>query len=697
MKIIQLINALTYGGAQILLFDLAKQLEKENHQVLILAFRDGPVGEKLRLHGFKTIILGEKFLDIPAFFKLNRIINSFKPDIIHSHLFRATFWARLIRLLNPRIKLVTSIHGCETEVFHLFEKLTQNLSHKLVFPSHFMQSWYFKTIARTINAKVIYPGARSVPPARKTINSDPVIGTLSRLHPIKGLDSLLKACAILKNKNINFRLLIGGDGVQKQELKEAAQKLGLTDICRFFGSITDSKEFLAKLDIFVAPSRREAFGINVCEAMAQQLPVIASSVGGLPEIIQNNKNGVLIEPDNVKQLAEAISELISNPEKRKEIGLNARQRILTSFNRQQAMAKQLKIYNDFLQSKLRVHFVVSSQELGGGERLALSLISYLKTKGIKISATCCKGKLSRQLQKLGIEHSTGSLKSGGLFFILKLFKDLKKHQPSIISSHLNKASLMAGILRPLFKIPIVSHVHGLNQLTYYSASDQLIAVSQSICKHLINQGADPNKISVVPNSIKLKATPPRKLTDKKELKVCIIAKLHKNKGHYWALKTILKNRSLLPKIELHLIGEGPEKQNLKNLAEKFKSDIPVIFHGFVNNPCDLIKDMDVALLPSLGEGIPLSLLEAMSFSLPCIATNVGGIPEIITHNKSGILIESKDESGLVEAIKKLNNPVFYNRLSTGAHTEYKRINNHNKMLADTLEIFKATRKKAHDM
>ncbi|MGM0600332.1 MAG: glycosyltransferase [Candidatus Rifleibacteriota bacterium] len=697
MKIIQIINALTYGGAQILLFDLAKHLEKENHQVLILAFRDGPVGEKLRQNGFTTIILGEKILDLPAFYQLIHIIKKFEPDLIHSHLFRATFWARLCRLIYPDLKLVTSIHGCETEVFHQFEKLTHYLSHKLIFPSHFLKNWYFKNIGRAANTEVIYPGVKLESSANVQNNSIPLIGTLSRLHPVKGIDCLLKACAILKAKDFAFRLLIGGDGTQKKQLEKTAQSLGLNDICQFSGPITNSRKFLAKLDIFIAPSRREAFGINVCEAMEQEIPVIASSVGGLTEIIQNNKNGFLIEPDNAQQLAQTIARLISEPENRKAIGLAARQRIITNFNRNKAMTAHIKIYNNFLPSKMRVHFVVSSQELGGGERLALSLISYLKAKNIKVSATCCPGKLSKKLEMLGIEHSTASLKFGGLFFILKLFKDLKNYRPSIISSHLNKASLFAGISRLFYKIPVVSHVHGLNKLFYYSSSDHLITVSKSICAHLIRQGAGPNKITVVPNSVKLQAKPPRKLDPEKRLKVCIIAKLHKNKGHFWALKAILQNSTILPNLEIHLIGEGPEEQNLKTLAAKGKFDIPVIFHGFVSNPCNLIEEMDIALLPSLGEGIPLSLLEAMSFAIPCVATNVGGIPEIITHNKNGILIESKDDTNLVKTLQQLAKPDFYNKLSAGAHEEFIRINNHDKMLTNTLKVFAKFWTKADEM
>ena len=696
MKIIQIINALTYGGAQILLFDLAKHLESENHQILILAFRDGPVGQKLRQHGFQTIILGEKLLDLPAFCQLYQIINNFKPDIIHSHLFRATFWARLIRLLNPEIKLVTSIHGCETEVFHQFEKLTHSLSHKLIFPSYFLRDWYLENIAKAKNTEVIYPGVKVEPLEKKAAKKSLVIGTLSRLHPVKGIDCLLKACANLRTRNHSFRLLIGGDGIQKEQLKKAAQKLGLNDTCNFIGSITDSRKFLAKLDIFVAPSLREAFGINVCEAMEQGVPVVASSVGGLPEIIQNTKTGILIEPGNVKQLTESISQLISEPEKRAKTALRARQRIIENFNRKESMTKHMKIYNNLLKSGVRVHFVVSSQELGGGERLALSLIKFLNGRGIKVTATCCKGKLSNKLEELGIEHSTASLKSCGLFFIFKLFKDLKRYQPSIISSHLNKASLFCGISRSFFKIPVISHVHGLNQLTYYSSSDHLIAVSNSIYDHLIKQGAEPDKISIVPNSIKLQAQPPRKLKQNRKLKICIIAKLHKNKGHFWALKTILQNYSRLKNLELHIIGEGPEEDRLKKLKEQYQTKIPIIFHGFVNDPCKLIKQMDIAFLPSLGEGIPLSLLEAMSFSLPCIATNVGGIPEIITHNKNGILIESKDENGLIKALNEIGNPLLYSQLSQGAHEEFKKINDHDKMLLDTLHIFNAIRKKAHE-
>jgi glycosyltransferase involved in cell wall biosynthesis len=199
---------------------------------------------------------------------------------------------------------------------------------------------------------------------------------------------------------------------------------------------------------------------------------------------------------------------------------------------------------------------------------------------------------------------------------------------------------------------------------------------------LLDQKLNASTLITINNCIDKPAVGTRNFPDR-ALNISITAKLHANKGHKWALKAISNNMSKINIGKIHIFGDGPERQNLESLCSSLENlKDRVVFHGFVNDPSQYYSDIDVALLPSLGEGIPLSLLEVMRLGIPCIATNVGGIPEIITNQQSGILVEPQDENALIDAINKLSNKENYEYYSKEAFNRFKQVNNQDKMIDD---------------
>ncbi len=684
MKILYVINALTVGGAQILLLDLVKYLSRDSNKIIVATFRGGPLTSRFQEEGIEVKILGEELFDFIACYRLINLINTFKPDLIHSHLFRATAWSRFAKLLsNSDSKLITTIHGSETALYHLVEKFIQSISDYIIFPSKHLAEWYFESINKTEESrfKIIYPGV-VINKARDYKNQNKVIiGTLSRLHEVKGLDTLLKAAKILNERNNQFEISIGGGGKGKEALAQQVKELGVDKICYFVDDIPNKAQYLENLSIFAAPSRKEAFGINICEAMERSLPVVASKVGGIPEVIEDNITGILCKPDNPESLANSLEILINDFEKRKELGENGRKRVEKLFNREEAMREHLELYESLIRKK-KIHFAISSRELGGGERLAINLIKNLQKRGWTVTATCAGNPLYSELLSMNVKCSVASMNLGGLMFAAKLFKDIITIKPDIISSHLNKASLFSGLLGKITGTKCISHIHGLNKKIYYQFSDRQIAVSNAVKQHLLEQNADESTLITINNCIDKPAVGTRTFPDR-PLNISITAKLHVNKGHEWALKAISENISKLKIGTIHIFGDGPERQNLEKLCNSLINlNEKVVFHGFVNDPSQYYDDIDIALLPSLGEGIPLSLLEVMRLGIPCIATNVGGIPEIITNNESGILIEPKDGKSLIEAINNLSQKENYEKFSKMAFERFKTINNQEKMIDD---------------
>lgn len=141
---------------------------------------------------------------------------------------------------------------------------------------------------------------------------DFVILSIAELHPRKGLKYLLEAYAEIQSKEPKTRLIIVGEGPERKTLEKIMKKLELTDRVLLIGRQEDIPHILASANLFVLASVKEAFGLVLLEAMAAQVPIVATEVGGIPEIVQNHKNGELVEAQNYHALAQTIREVMSN-------------------------------------------------------------------------------------------------------------------------------------------------------------------------------------------------------------------------------------------------------------------------------------------------------------------------------------------------------------------------------------------------
>ena len=153
-----------------------------------------------------------------------------------------------------------------------------------------------------------------------------VVGTLARLVPVKGVDLLLQAWAQIARLVPQAVLLVGGDGPERAALSKLAEQLGITRSVRFLGWVSNQRDFLRALDVFILTSRNEAMGRAVVEAMATELPVVGVTVGGISELVVNDRTGILVAPDNINALAGAILRLLRAQNLRQTMGKEGRSR-----------------------------------------------------------------------------------------------------------------------------------------------------------------------------------------------------------------------------------------------------------------------------------------------------------------------------------------------------------------------------------
>lgn len=180
---------------------------------------------------------------------------------------------------------------------------------------------------------------------------DFVVAYIGRLSEEKGIQHLIKAYSIIEKRNAYIRLIIIGDGPDKNKLIELVTKKRLTDKVSFVGFQNDIESWLAAIDIFILPSLTEGTPMALLEAMSFGLPVIASAVGGVPKVIKSMINGILVSPANPNQIADAIIKLYNNDELRLKIARKAAETIATHFSINQWITKIESVYLDIIENK----------------------------------------------------------------------------------------------------------------------------------------------------------------------------------------------------------------------------------------------------------------------------------------------------------------------------------------------------------
>jgi len=158
-----------------------------------------------------------------------------------------------------------------------------------------------------------------------------VVGTVAHLSPEKGIHYLIEAASLIPDVHRRLRFVVVGEGSCLPEIKALTRKKGLENIFQFAGFHSDTSQFMRTFDIFALPSLSEGLSSAILEAMATSLPIVATEVGGIPELVTNGDNGFLVSPADPQSLSLAIQRLVDNPEESRRMGLRGRKRMEKQF------------------------------------------------------------------------------------------------------------------------------------------------------------------------------------------------------------------------------------------------------------------------------------------------------------------------------------------------------------------------------
>ena len=308
--------------------------------------------------------------------------------------------------------------------------------------------------------------------------------------------------------------------------------------------------------------------------------------------------------------------------------------------------------------------VISSGAIGGGETHLLLLLKCLQADKHFAPHVVCHpgGELERVIGRLGVPLTLLNLEdlrhSLDIFRLAQLFR---KEQPRIIHAHLNRGALWASLLGKLLGFPVISTAHGLTRAFYYRLSNHVIAVSNAVKEHLLKQSASfaenttvihngiPTKVSV--NRERMKQLREQYLLSPEEKIITVVGKLHPNKGQHIAVRALQALPKNLP-VRLLIVGDGPAENNLKELVNLLSLGPRVTFVPPQPRLYEIYAMSDFIIVPSKNEALSMVVLEALRQARPVIASNTGGIPEIIRPKFNGTLVERENPQALAKAVEE---------------------------------------------
>lgn len=375
-KIFFLITKGNFGGAQRYVYELATGLVPTKYDIKVILGEGAGLEDKLSQAGIKVYKIPSLkrdiglLSDIKSLWILIKLFRNEKPDIIHLNSSKIGGLGALAGRLTGISKIVFTGHGWTFNedrnplsklIIRVLVWLTISMSHQTIMVSKTTQSQAPKWLIKSGKITVIYNGiapsdstarqeARHLIAGRSTLLKDlPAsnltwLGTIAELHPNKGLDQAIKASAQIVKDHPEIIYVIIGEGEQRKNLEKLIERLDLRESVILVGAIPEARKYLKAFDIFLLPSRTEALPYVLLEAGLSSLPVVATKVGGIPEIITHQKSGLIVDQNDSQAITAAILTLLSDPTLMTKYGQNLHQHIESQFTLRQMIEQTEKIY-----------------------------------------------------------------------------------------------------------------------------------------------------------------------------------------------------------------------------------------------------------------------------------------------------------------------------------------------------------------
>lgn len=354
VTVLHIIGGGEFGGAEKHILNLAVGLDPSEINLKLCCLHREPFYQIARQAGVQAwaLPMQGKF-DVGIIKRLTKLIVEQQVDIVHTHGVRANLMGRLAARMVHR-PVMTTVHSLLSMdypqpltrfIYTLIERSTAPLTQRFITVSESLKTALAEQGVAPEKISVVYNGIDFTRyDMLKGVRDEaavPTVGVIGRLHPVKGQQYFLEAAAKVLADRPDATFVLAGAGADRERLENLAAKLGITDQVQFLGFVEDVPTLLTKLDLVVIPSLAEGFGLIAAEALAMEVPVVATQVGGLPEVVLDHVTGLLVNPADSAALAKGILWMLNHPHEAKDMAQKGREFVQQNFSAL-AMAERTK-------------------------------------------------------------------------------------------------------------------------------------------------------------------------------------------------------------------------------------------------------------------------------------------------------------------------------------------------------------------
>jgi glycosyltransferase involved in cell wall biosynthesis len=367
ITVCQVLHSLQVGGAEVLAARLARGLRGACRFVFACLDELGTLGEELRAEGFPVEVLGRQSgVDWRCAWRLARLLRRERVDLVHAHQYTPFFYALLARLLYRRPPVLFMEHGRHQPDYRRPKRV---LANRLLLERRDRVVGVGQAVRQALidhegipapRVRVIYNGIDTAGLAnghhdraavRRELGAGPgdfVILLVARLDYLKDHATAVRTVARVARQRPDVRLVLVGEGPERAKIEELVGRHQLAANVRFLGLRKDVGRLLKGADLFLLTSVSEGIPLTVIEAMAAGLPVVATRVGGLSEVVEDGETGRLAPSGDDAALADAVLRLAGDPELRRRMGRRGQERARGVFSEGQMHARYLELYREML-------------------------------------------------------------------------------------------------------------------------------------------------------------------------------------------------------------------------------------------------------------------------------------------------------------------------------------------------------------
>lgn len=523
------------------------------------------------------------------------------------------------------------------------------------------------------------------------------VGTLTRK---KNVAMLLEAMAhLIPAECGRITLTIVGDGPERTTLEQQVAALGITDRVAFLGMVADPTSTLASSDLFALPSHTEGLSNAALEAMAHGLPLLLSHTGGNPDLVPSTvpvagqsfvcgATGILVDPESPDEIASALQWFISHRNDRLQMGEHARSLVEERYTIERVILTYETLLHDVTRPRV-VHFLTFlDSQTGGMERQALQLARELRASSTRVFFITCAHVDNMWREHLSIVGNLDDFRVyripllrgwrrfnailyalGGMLFLLAL-----RSRYDIVHAHqLHTSGVVAcalGAIIPSKRViakncagGAIGDVANLSSLPWNKKlfmllrrADQLIAVSNSVLKEMRDAGLTLS--AYIPNGVDTRHFVPLAPSDRAKLKRHLLPSLSDRPialfvgrlGQEKNVSVLIDAIAMVSELYLAIVGDGEQRVTLEAHVRRKGLQERVGFYGSVRDVRPWYQIADVFILPSLSEGLPNVLLEAMSCGVPVVGSDIDAIQSILQYGDYGFVFYRHDSTSLARTL-----------------------------------------------